>query len=305
MESPTTVYALDLGGVTGTQTLTTYETMTVDSVITVGANGSLSLEGGTIAGTGDVNVNGAFLWTFGSLTTAGTMTIGSGASLTMSIPVAKVFQNGTINNSGSIVWTEGDINSDAGATLNNLAGGTIDVQGAFAFSRPCPQCFGRGQVIQTPCSTCRGKGVALRTSRFQVRIPKGIREGQRIRMAGQGAPGGSGGPRGDLYVEVHIAPDTRFARKGNDVYSDARINIVQAALGGRIPVQTIDGRVALKVPPGTHSGSLLRIRGKGVAPESGKRGDHYVRIRVETPTDLTPEQKEKLKEFARSAGLEI
>lgn len=184
--------------------------------------------------------------------------------------------------------------------------GTVQSQQlGFAFSRPCPQCFGRGKVVTRPCTSCRGLGLEKRTRRFEVKVPRGVRNGQKIRLAGQGEPGRLGGPGGDLLVEVRVREHATFRREGNDIHSETTINMVQAALGTKINTATINGSVALTVPPGANSGTRLRLRGRGVEASGGASGDHYVTIRVETPRSLTVQQKELLKRFAREAGLEL
>lgn len=174
----------------------------------------------------------------------------------------------------------------------------------FGISQPCPQCFGTGSVLVEQCRACNGSGQTSRQRKLQLRIPKGVRDGQVLRLRGQGRPGMNGGPRGDLHVEVRVRPSSEFERKGNDVYSDATINIVQAALGTSLEVQTVQGPVSLRVPPGTGSGKVLRLKGKGVATDGKDPGDHFVRVRIEVPTDLTEEQAGLLRQFGESAGLE-
>jgi molecular chaperone DnaJ len=176
-------------------------------------------------------------------------------------------------------------------------------QGGFAFSRPCPRCYGRGEVIAQSCSKCNGSGEVQTTRRFRLKIPRGVRDGQKIRLAGQGQPGGDGGPGGDLLVEVRVAEHPQFKRKGDDIYGEATINAVQAALGARAHVPTIHGDVSLRIPPGTQPGATLRLRGRGVTTADGRAGDHYVTLRVATPTNLSEEQKKLLREFAKSAGI--
>jgi len=185
-------------------------------------------------------------------------------------------------------------------------GGTGMVQslhGAFALSRPCPHCLGRGDLIASACASCRGTGRTEQRRKYQVRIPAGVQDGQIIRLAGQGEPGTHGGPPGDLLVEVAVEPHREWERRGNDLYSEATINIVQAAMGTKVPVETLRGTVTLKVPPGTDSGTVLRLRGEGVQPESGPPGDHYVRIKIIAPKNLTESQARLLKQFAEEAGL--
>ena len=183
------------------------------------------------------------------------------------------------------------------------AGEVQSVQGAFAFSRPCPRCYGRGEVIAKPCSKCNGTGEIQTTRRFRLKIPRGVRDGQKIRLAGQGQPGRDGGPSGNLLVEVRVEEHAHFKRKGDDIYGEAAINAVQAALGARVHVPTIHGDVALRIPAGTQPGTTLRLRGRGVTSADGRAGDHYITIRVTTPTNLSEDQKKLLREFARSAGI--
>jgi molecular chaperone DnaJ len=172
-------------------------------------------------------------------------------------------------------------------------------QGAFAVSRPCPQCFGRGTVIATPCPECRGAGQSETTRKYQVKIPRGVREGQRIRLAGQGQAGRNGGAAGDLYVTVHVAAHTDFTRRGNDVYGEVAVSMVQAALGTRVRVNTVQGEADVNVPPGTQPGDRLRLRGRGIASADGAKGDHYAIVRVVVPRKLSEEQKRLLREFEK------
>lgn len=176
--------------------------------------------------------------------------------------------------------------------------GSVSVsQGAFAFSRPCPQCLGRGNINTSPCKSCGGRGTLSRTRTITVDIPKGINDAAKIRLAGQGEAGIAGGPPGDLYLLTHVAPHAEFERKGNDVHSTVTIEMVQAALGAKVPVNTLDGTVTLTVPPGTQPGTKLRLRGRGVKTASGREGHHYVTVEVSVPKNLTEEQKKLLEEF--------
>jgi molecular chaperone DnaJ len=185
------------------------------------------------------------------------------------------------------------------------AGHVQTTQGTFAFSRPCPRCFGRGEVITTPCSRCGGSGQLPQTRRFNIRIPQGTPSGRVIRLAGQGQPGQDGGPKGDLLVQVEVEPHPEFKRKGNDIYSEATVNVAQAMMGTRLRVNTVSGPATVSVPPGTQPESSLRLRGKGVTGPDGNNGDHYVTIHVEVPKRLSDPQKEKLREFAKAAGLPL
>jgi molecular chaperone DnaJ len=171
------------------------------------------------------------------------------------------------------------------------AGVTSRSQGAFAFSEPCRECRGTGQVIEDPCPTCSGSGITTQTRTITVRIPAGVKDGQRIRLAGKGAPGRRGGPAGDLYVVVHVAEHKLFGRKGNDLTLTVPISFAEAALGTTLTVPTLDGNVSLKVPAGTASGRTLRVRGRGV-PGKGRPGDLLVTVEVAVPQRLTPSARE-------------
>jgi molecular chaperone DnaJ len=177
------------------------------------------------------------------------------------------------------------------------AGVTSRSQGAFAFSEPCRNCRGTGQVIDDPCSTCAGSGITSQTRTITVRIPAGVKDGQRIRLAGKGAPGRRGGPAGDLFVVVHVAEHELFGRKGDDLTLTVPITFAEAALGTTLTVPTLDGTVSLKVPPGTASGRTLRVRGRGV-PGKGRSGDLLVTFEVAVPARLTPAQRKVLETLA-------
>jgi molecular chaperone DnaJ len=181
--------------------------------------------------------------------------------------------------------------------------GTVqDVQGGFAFSRPCPLCYGRGSVIRTPCPTCSGTGHTQTKKRYGVAIPKGVRNGQKIRLANQGHAGAKGGPKGDLLVEVRVTPHPKFNRTGKNITSEVALDMATAALGGPVTVETIEGNARLKIPAGTQSGTKMRLKGKGVATATGTAGDHVVILKVETPKNLTEEQRQLLKKFQSSCG---
>lgn len=181
--------------------------------------------------------------------------------------------------------------------------GTVQMaMGGFAISRPCPQCLGRGEIITKACAQCGGSGETRSQRTFMVDVPAGVRDGRRIRLRGQGSESADG-VRGDVVVEFHVQPHETFRREGNDVYSEATINIVQAALGTTLPVETLEGRVNVKVPPGARSGSRLRLKGKGIRADDGTVGDHYVILQIAAPADLTDEQRRLLERFAESAHL--
>ncbi len=177
------------------------------------------------------------------------------------------------------------------------AGVTSRSQGSFAFSEPCRNCRGTGQVVDDPCPTCAGEGITSQTRTITVRIPAGVKDGQRIRLAGKGAPGRRGGPAGDLFVVVHVTEHSLFGRKGDDLTLTVPITFTEAALGTTLTVPTLDGNVSLKVPAGTASGRTLRVRGRGV-PGKGKAGDLLVTLDVAVPARLTPAQRKVVEALA-------
>lgn len=166
----------------------------------------------------------------------------------------------------------------------------------------CPQCSGRGKIIKTPCTTCRGKGKVRRTQKVKVKVPAGINMGQSVRMRGEGCVGYNGGPNGDLLVEIYIKKHPIFTRQNMDVYCEVPITFTQAALGAEIDVPTLDGKVKYTIPEGTQTGKMFSIPDKGV-PQLGntkRRGSHRFTVVVETPTKLTKEQKELLRQLESS-----
>ena len=164
---------------------------------------------------------------------------------------------------------------------------------------PCSQCGGKGKIIKTPCNTCKGKGKVRRTNQVVVKVPAGVNDGQSVRVRGEGNVGSGGAPNGDLLAEVHIKPHKLFKRREFDVYCEVPISFAQAALGAEIEVPTLDGKVSYTIPEGTQTGREFILRGKGI-PQVGNpklRGDHHFSVVVETPTKLTNEQKELLRQF--------
>ncbi len=171
--------------------------------------------------------------------------------------------------------------------------------GRMVNQHPCSRCNGTGQIIKNPCKTCGGKGVKSVRSKVEVKIPAGVDSGNRIRVAGEGEAGVRGGATGDLYVYITVKPHKFFQREGSEVICEVPINFVQASLGDTIEVPTLDGKVEMKIPAGIQSGTLMRLRGKGIPYlRSSGRGDQHVRIKVLTPQKLTDRQKELLREFA-------
>ena len=166
-------------------------------------------------------------------------------------------------------------------------------------TQPCSRCGGKGKIIKTPCNTCKGKGKVRRTKKINVKVPAGVDEGQSVRVRGEGDVGTGGAPNGDLLVKIQIRPHKEFQRQDYDVYSRVPISFAQAALGAEIEVPTLDGKVNYTIPEGTQTGREFILRGKGI-PQVGNpklRGDHHFSVVVETPTRLTNEQKELLRQF--------
>ena len=167
----------------------------------------------------------------------------------------------------------------------------------------CPKCQGRGKIIHQPCQKCRGMGLVRRKRNIKVNIPAGIDDGQTISMRGQGSAGSNGGEPGDLYVTVHVIPHEQFEREGTAVLLTMPISFVQAALGAEIEVPTLDGKVKYSIPVGTQTGTVFRLRGKGIQSLRGSsRGDQFVTVSVAVPTTLSTEQKELLQKFADISG---
>ena len=175
-------------------------------------------------------------------------------------------------------------------------------QGFFTIERTCPNCHGTGRYVRTPCKACRGSGHVQKERTLAVNIPVGVEEGTRIRLTGEGQAGFNGGPPGDLYIFISIAPHPLFQRDGHDLHCRAPVSFVTAALGGVIEVPTCDGgRAKITIPEGTQSGRQIRLRGKGmpVLRGGGMAGDLYVEIAVETPVKLSRKQKELLRAFEK------
>jgi molecular chaperone DnaJ len=175
--------------------------------------------------------------------------------------------------------------------------GMISVnQGGFGFSEPCRDCRGTGRIIDDPCPDCHGTGTTTQTRTITVRVPAGVKDGAKLRIAGKGSPGARGGPAGDLYVTVRVGSHPLFGRTGNNLTLRVPITIAEATLGTTLRVPTLDGAVSLKVAPGTPSGRTLRVRGRGVQAKSGT-GDLLVTVEVAVPTKLTPDAREALEKF--------
>jgi molecular chaperone DnaJ len=183
----------------------------------------------------------------------------------------------------------------------NGRGVIAESQGLFALSEPCPRCRGNGTVVEKPCRKCNGTGRELRTKRYSVRIPAGVKDGTRIRLKGKGEVGEDGGPAGDLFVVTRVQPSKLFQRRASDLVVDVPITYAEAALGATVEVPTPYGdRVSLKVPAGTQDGRQLRIRGHGAPKLSGGgKGDLIARLRVTVPKKLTKKEREALEELQK------
>lgn len=176
-------------------------------------------------------------------------------------------------------------------------------QGGFAVNRPCPACYGRGQIPAEACGACAGTGQVRQERQIRLKIPAGVDTGTRMRLSGQGQRGHAGGTAGDLLITFQVKPHRFFRRKGLDIHVTVPVNIAQAALGSRIRVRTVEGKkVALKVPPGTQSGTRFRIPGQGIEKGS-MRGDQYVQVKITVPEALDPDEERLMREFAEAADL--
>ncbi len=172
--------------------------------------------------------------------------------------------------------------------------------GGFALSEPCARCGGAGTVIEDPCPSCSGAGTRPVQRRLRVRIPPGVKDGTRIKLKGRGGGGARGGQPGALHVVTRVAPSRLFERRGDDLVLDVPVTFAEAALGARVEIPTVDGRVALTVPPGSQDGRTLRVRDKGAPRQDGSgRGALLARLRVQVPDALTDRQRKALEEYAR------
>ena len=170
-------------------------------------------------------------------------------------------------------------------------------QGLFSMAQTCPQCRGAGRLIETPCPTCGGSGATRRKRTIQVKVPAGVKDGARIKLAGKGESGSAGGQPGDLFVRVHVRGHDLFGRKGNDLTIDVPVTFPEAALGAHVQVPTLDGPVTLKVPAGTPSGKTFRVRGKGAPKRGGGHGDLLATVVVDVPSKLSKEQKKLVEQL--------
>jgi molecular chaperone DnaJ len=179
-------------------------------------------------------------------------------------------------------------------------------QGFFSISTTCNQCRGEGSIIADPCPKCQGQGRVRKQEALSVRIPPGVDNGSRLKLRGEGEAGYGGGPHGDLYVVIQVKEHPLFVRQDNDVIVEVPVSFPQAALGCEIEVPTLEGKVKLRIPAGTQSGKVFRLKGKGIVDLHGYgRGDQLVKISVETPRHLTARQRQLLEEFAKVSGEDV
>jgi molecular chaperone DnaJ len=175
--------------------------------------------------------------------------------------------------------------------------------GQFMTTSTCPTCQGRGKMVDNPCTECHSSGKVRKNRKIKVKIPAGIEDGSRMRISGEGEHGSAGGPPGDLYVDIYLKRHKKFKRVGNDIVVNVPISYTQAALGDEITVSSVDGKVKMKVPAGTKTGSTFRVKGKGMPYMHGYgQGDLHVKVDIEVPSKLTEKQKELLRKFAKLRG---
>ncbi|RKY31798.1 MAG: molecular chaperone DnaJ [Candidatus Omnitrophota bacterium] len=184
------------------------------------------------------------------------------------------------------------------------AGKTVISSGFFQIAQTCSRCHGEGKIIQTPCPDCRGQGRVKETHKIKVKIPPGVSTGSHLRMRGEGEAGAIA--RGDLYVIIEVKPHSIFERHDNDIITEVEISLVKAVLGSELEVPTLNGNVRMKIPAGTQSGRIFRLRGKGIPDLHGRgRGDELIKVNVKIPTALNSEQRKIIEEFARASGENI
>ena len=219
-----------------------------------------------------------------------------GKEVTLDIPRVATCQ--TCNGSGAKPGTQPVTCSGCGGR-----GQIRYSQGFFAVSRTCPQCGGAGKVIKDPCVTCDGAGRVREEKKISVKVPAGVDDGSRLRVAGEGEGGHNGGPSGDLYVFISVREHAKFQRRDYDIHAEEPVSMTQAALGAEITIETINGPELLRIPAGTQPGQVFRLRGKGVQFIDGAgRGDHFVHAAVKIPTALNEEQRQLLEQLAEISG---
>ncbi|MEX1183892.1 MAG: J domain-containing protein [Gemmatimonadota bacterium] len=224
------------------------------------------------------------------------ITAARGGKVQLSVPMTD--DCAVCNATGAAPGSKMQACSECGGT------GTVTFgQGGFAVSRPCPACLGRGQIPSARCSACGGAGQVREQRQIVVNVPAGVDTGSKLRLSGQGEKGSGGAQPGDLLLTFKVQPHHFFRRDGLDIHCTVPINLAQATLGSKIRVKTVDERkVALRVPPGTQSGTRFRVPGQGIE-KAGRHGDQFVQVRVEMPDTLSPDQERIMKEFAEASGL--
>jgi molecular chaperone DnaJ len=214
------------------------------------------------------------------------------------IEVSKLDACGTCNGTGAEAGSKVVTCPQCGGR-----GQVVSSRGFFQVSQTCPRCRGTGQIVERPCRRCGGEGRVEQTSRIKLRVPAGIEDGSRLRSVRNGEAGIRGGPPGDLYVVVHIKDHAVFEREGENLFCEVPVSFTVAALGGELEVPTLEGRANVKVPAGTQSGTVFKLRGKGMPLlNTSQHGDLLVRVLIEVPTKLNAEQRRKLEEFAALMG---
>ncbi len=224
------------------------------------------------------------------------LTAAKGGKISIDVPITE--ECATCGGSGASPGTEAKKCSECKGTGSISFG-----QGGFAVNRPCPACFGRGEIPESPCKACSGSGTVRQNRRFKITVPKGVEAGSKVRLSGKGERGSRGGKPGDLIITFKVRPHSFFRREGLDIHVTISVNLVQATLGSKMAVKTIFGKkVHLRIPPGTQSGTKLRVRGHGI--QKGERvGDQIVEVDVAIPETLTDEQRQAMEEFATSSGM--
>jgi molecular chaperone DnaJ len=223
-------------------------------------------------------------------------TAARGGQITVTVPVTE--ECATCDGTGARPGTTTTKCPECGGTGQV----TLD-RGGFAISRPCPACYGRGEIATDPCPSCRGTGQVTSQRRVNLRVPAGVETGSRVRMSGMGERGPGGGSPGDLIIKFDVKPDRFFRRRGLDVYCTVPINIAQATLGSKLRVRTVDGKhVVLRIPPGTDSGTKFRLPKMGIEKD-GRVGDQYVEVKVTVPQGMDETSKDLMKELAKKQGI--
>jgi len=179
-------------------------------------------------------------------------------------------------------------------------------QGFFSIAKTCTQCGGEGSVIADPCETCGGGGRVRVTQHLNLKVPPGVDNGSRLKLRGEGEAGLAGGPSGDLYVVISVAEHPLFTRQGKDIVCELPVSFTQLALGAEVEVPTLEDKAKVKIPSGTQTGAVFRLKGKGIPDLQGYgRGDELVRVHVDVPRKLSARQRELLQEYARNGGEEV